>query len=226
MRSPLPLSTKPDDDVGDFLPFPVRNPRHPERPITFRHLLTHTSSLDEGEALYGTYTVGDPTVSIEDAVKRYFTSSRRSRRPDCYRRHAPGARKRYSNAGYALLGYLVERISRQPLEEYLQQNVYRILEMRETSFRDYERKIRAELVRLLGPWGFDPRRDIEAVTINRWGHHGYIFPYPGFFTDGAVEAAKKPHGRIAFAHTDLDRFSHVMGAIGQAYRAVQDILGS
>lgn len=98
------------------------------------------------------------------------------------------------------------------------------LEMRETSFLDYERKIRAELVRLLGPWGFDPRRDIEAVTINRWGHHGYIFPYPGFFTDGAVETVKKPHGRIAFAHTDLDRFSHVMGAIGQAHRAVQDVL--
>jgi spermidine dehydrogenase len=98
------------------------------------------------------------------------------------------------------------------------------LEMRETSFREYERKIRAELLRLLGPWGFDPRRDIAGLTLNRWGHHGYVFPYPGFFTDGAVETAKKRHGRIAFAHTDLDRFSHMMGAIGQAHRAVQDIL--
>lgn len=98
------------------------------------------------------------------------------------------------------------------------------LEMRETSFRDYERKIRQELVRLLGPWGFDPKRDIEAIAISRWGHHGYVFPYPGFFTDGAVESAKKPFGRIAFAHTDLERFSHMMGAIGQGYRAVQDIL--
>jgi spermidine dehydrogenase len=98
------------------------------------------------------------------------------------------------------------------------------LEMRETSFRDYERKIRQELVRLLGPWGFNPRRDIEAVSISRWGHHGYVFPYPGFFTDGAVETAKRPFGRIAFAHTDLERFSHMMGAIGQGHRAVQDVL--
>jgi spermidine dehydrogenase len=98
------------------------------------------------------------------------------------------------------------------------------LEMRETPFQEYERKIRAELVRLLGPWGFDPRRDIEGITLNRWGHHGYIFPYPGFFTDGAVDTAKKRHGRIAFAHTDLERFSHMMGAIGQAHRAVQEIL--
>jgi spermidine dehydrogenase len=98
------------------------------------------------------------------------------------------------------------------------------LEMRETSFREYERKVRLELARLLGPWGFDPRRDIEAMSISRWGHHGYIFPYPGFFTDGAVETAKRPFGRIAFAHTDLERFSHMMGAIGQGYRSVQDAL--
>jgi spermidine dehydrogenase len=98
------------------------------------------------------------------------------------------------------------------------------VEMLETSFLDYERRIREELARLLGPWGFDPKRDIEAISISRWGHHGYVFPYPGFFAGSTAEIAKKPFGRIGFAHTDLDRFSHMMGAIGQAYRAVQDIL--
>jgi spermidine dehydrogenase len=92
------------------------------------------------------------------------------------------------------------------------------------SFLDYERKIRLELARLLGPWGFDPKKDIEGLSISRWGHHGYIFPYPGVFTDGKVERAKMPFGRIAFAHTDLERFSHMIGAIGQGYRAVQDVL--
>ena len=32
-----------DDDVNEYLPFPVRNPRHPDAPITIRQLLTHTS---------------------------------------------------------------------------------------------------------------------------------------------------------------------------------------
>ncbi|HET9529815.1 MAG TPA: NAD(P)-binding protein, partial [Blastocatellia bacterium] len=91
------------------------------------------------------------------------------------------------------------------------------------SFLDYERKTRAELARLLGPWGFNPRRDIAAIAISRWGHHGYTFPYPGIYTDGAVEAAKKNHGRIAFAHTDLDRFSHLGGALSQGHRAVRDL---
>jgi spermidine dehydrogenase len=97
-------------------------------------------------------------------------------------------------------------------------------EMLQTPFRVYERHVREELVRLLGPWGFDPKRDIAAISVSRWGHHGYIFPYPGFFSGGAVETVKKPAGRIAFAHTELDRFSHMVGAIEQAHRSVQDVL--
>ena len=93
-----------------------------------------------------------------------------------------------------------------------------------TPFQDYERKTRAELARLLGPWGFDPKRDVAAVSISRWGHHGYTFPYAGIYTDGAVHAARRPFGRIAFAHTDLDRFSHMAGALGHGHRAVQDLL--
>jgi spermidine dehydrogenase len=97
-------------------------------------------------------------------------------------------------------------------------------DMLNTPFRVYERKTRMELARLLGPWGFDPKRDIAGIAISRWGHHGYTFPYPGIYTDGAVETAKKPFGRIAFAHTDLERFSFMIGAIGQGYRSVQDVL--
>ena len=97
------------------------------------------------------------------------------------------------------------------------------MEMLETSFKTYERKIREELERLLGPSGFDPKRDIAGIAISRWGHHGYIFPYSGIYSDGAVEAARRSYGRIAFAHTDLERFSHMLGAITHGYRAVQDL---
>jgi len=97
-------------------------------------------------------------------------------------------------------------------------------ELMETSFRRYERKVRADLARVLSPWGFDPKNDIDAISMNRWAHHGYVFGYPGFFTGGVAEAARKPHGRIAFAHTDLHRFSLVMGAVEQGCRAAQEIL--
>lgn len=97
-------------------------------------------------------------------------------------------------------------------------------ELMSTPFREYERRIREDLARVLGPWGFDPRRDIEAVAMHRWSQHGYVFGYPGFFTSGAADRARQPYGRVAFAHTDLHKFSLVMGAVDQGQRAAQEIV--
>lgn len=44
----------------------------------------------------------------------------------------------------------------------------------ETPFEDFERKVRDQLGRLLGPGGFVPARDIVGITVNRWPH-GYAF---------------------------------------------------
>jgi CubicO group peptidase (beta-lactamase class C family) len=123
-----------DEDVGEYLSFPVHNPRHFGQPITFRHLLTHMSSINDSDALYSMYAAGDPVMSLQEVITRYFTTSGSLWSRTNYARSAPGANVRYSNAGFALLGYLVEVIGEQPLEEYLQKNVYRVLNMNETSF--------------------------------------------------------------------------------------------
>jgi hypothetical protein len=50
------------------------------------------------------------------------------------------------------------------------------VELLATSFETFERNIRDQLARVLGPGGFDPARDIEAITVNRWPH-GYAYEY-------------------------------------------------
>ena len=45
-----------------------------------------------------------------------------------------------------------------------------------TTFEEFERKIRDQLTRILTPGGFDPARDIKAITVNRWPH-GYAYGY-------------------------------------------------
>jgi CubicO group peptidase (beta-lactamase class C family) len=205
---------KLDDDVGHFVTFPVRNPGYPEEPITFRHLLTHTSSLDEGEALYSTYAVGDPTTTLEEAVTRYFGANGRSRRQDRYCRHAPGANACYSNAGYALLGYLVETISRQPLEEYLQQNVYSVLKMNETSFYisklsqerlacpyTYARKITRELCPGDGDGNLLPKGEAPKVGYNE--HALYSYPT---LADGMVRTSVNQLANFMIAMMNGGRF--------------------
>ncbi len=83
-------------------------------------------------------------------------------------------------------------------------------EMLATSFRDYERKIREQFSEMFGGFGFDARRDIKGIILNRWGH-AYLNPQPGFFfgRDGKPAPSEvlraAPFGRIAFANTDLCR---------------------
>ena len=49
-------------------------------------------------------------------------------------------------------------------------------ELTRWSFADLEAQIRSLLKGALGPFGLDPARDIEAITVNRWAH-GYAYEY-------------------------------------------------
>ncbi len=106
------------------------------------------------------------------------------------------------------------------------------MELFSTSFETFERKIRDQLARSLGDGGFDPARDITAITVNRWPH-GYAYEYSSlwdsFWRDGTPPpcvAARKPFGRIAIANADADAYAYTDCAIDQAYRAVRELAGS
>ena len=97
-------------------------------------------------------------------------------------------------------------------------------------FATIERGIRQQLARVLGPGGFDPARDILAITVNRWPH-GYAYQYNSlfdeFWRDGGEQpcvVARRPFGRIAIANSDAGAYAYTDSAIDHGYRAVQDIL--
>ncbi|MGA7754969.1 MAG: NAD(P)-binding protein [Candidatus Sulfotelmatobacter sp.] len=103
------------------------------------------------------------------------------------------------------------------------------MELYTTTFETMERKIRDQLARTLGPGGFDPARDIAAITVNRWPH-GYAYEYnslfDSFWLEGGVtpcETARKTYGRIAIANADAGAYAYTDEAINQAYRAVGEI---
>jgi len=100
-----------------------------------------------------------------------------------------------------------------------------------TSFAQYERGFREQLADMFAPGGFDPRRDIAGIILNRWGH-AYVNPQPGFFfgVDGKPAPRdvlrNRPHGRIAFANTDLAGAMDHRNSIQEADRAVKQLLGT
>jgi len=104
------------------------------------------------------------------------------------------------------------------------------LDLYNTSFETFERNIRDQLARTLGDGGFDPARDIAAITVNRWPH-GYAYEYNSlwdkFWLEGGEQpcvAARQPFGRIAIANSDAGAYAYTDSAIDQAHRAVQELL--
>jgi spermidine dehydrogenase len=100
-----------------------------------------------------------------------------------------------------------------------------------TSYETIERNIRRQLAGSLSEGGFDPARDIEAITVNRWAH-AYINHanplYDEIYEDAEDERnpfvrGRKPFGRIAIANADAGSSALLNVAIDQAHRAVHEL---
>jgi len=105
-------------------------------------------------------------------------------------------------------------------------------ELLQTPFSQFERNIRDQLARMLGGAGFDPARDIDGITVNRWAH-GYAYesrPYNALFDPQWKEGeqpwvlGRKRFGKIAIANSDAGARAETDAAIDQAWRAVGEVL--
>jgi len=104
-------------------------------------------------------------------------------------------------------------------------------ELLATPFADFELKIRDQLARILDGGGFDPARDIDAVTVNRWPH-GYAYEYNPLWDpdwpegQSPCEIGRKPFGRITVANSDAAAAAYTDQAIDQAHRAVNELIAA
>jgi len=102
-------------------------------------------------------------------------------------------------------------------------------ELLATPFETFERNIRDQLGRILGPGGLDPARDIVAITVNRWPH-GYAGEYNALF-EPLLPEAQQAHvigrarcGNIAIANSDAGHAAFADIAMDQADRAIGELL--
>jgi spermidine dehydrogenase len=102
-------------------------------------------------------------------------------------------------------------------------------ELLSTTYTEYERQIREQMTEMFGRSGFDARRDIAGIVLNRWGHP-FVNPQPGFFFGSGGKPAPRdalrnaPFGRIAFSHSDLAGAMDHRNAFMESNRAVGQIL--
>ena len=140
-------------NIDHYLPFKVRHPNYTTSWVTTEMLLTHTSGLSTNlywslEYYFNNETItwinenldlgGDIEIWEDRPTLEQFLNG--SLNPggayyDDYNwQSRPGLFYRYSNAGYQLLGYLVEAITNQTLIDYVQENILDPLNMSSSGF--------------------------------------------------------------------------------------------
>ncbi len=110
-----------DDDIGDILGYPVRNPYFPDDKITVEMLMVHSATFMDGSSSYGYNSVnGDHKfVALEDLISNkqstYYTNS-------TFGNYKPGTRFSYSNFGSGILASVIEKASGEHFTNYVRDN--------------------------------------------------------------------------------------------------------
>jgi CubicO group peptidase (beta-lactamase class C family)/D-alanyl-D-alanine dipeptidase len=167
-----------DAPIGDYLPdFHPRNPFG--KPITLRELMSHRSGLVREPAI-GNYF--DPSAPTLGATVRSLNETTLV--------YPPGTHTKYSNAGVAVAGYVLERREHEPYVSYLKRAVLQPMGLGESSF-ELESGLTSALAK-----GF------------LWTYDGRIFQAPTF------QLGIGPAGCLYTNVLDLGRFLSILFARG------------
>ncbi len=145
-----------DDPVGPYLGGLSIRGEDPENPVTFRHLLTHTSGLP---TVFSPVPVWADSVPVD--MEAYLRANLRVEGP-------PEERVRYSNMGFTLLAYLAERLTGVEFRTLVRDRIFDPLEMTSTEFH-----LTADMnERLAIPYQVDPVTDAlrpaEVIRFAEW----------------------------------------------------------
>ena len=111
-----------DSDVNQYLDFKI--PDTYPKPITLRNIMTHTSGFEETDKELFLPDVKD-LKPLDDYLKTHLPQ----------RIFPPGVTPAYSNYATCVAGYIVQRVSGQPYDDYIESHILKPLGMAHTSFR-------------------------------------------------------------------------------------------
>jgi CubicO group peptidase (beta-lactamase class C family) len=127
-----------NENINNYLQpeFQVKNPYFPNDTITFKMLMTHTSSIkDNWNILIPVISCGDSPIALDSFLVNYFTPGGIYYSPLNFNNYSPYANYyNYSNAGACILAYLIEKLSGMPFDQYCRINIFDPLDMDESSW--------------------------------------------------------------------------------------------
>lgn len=110
-----------DRDVNEYLDYKI--PDAFGKPITLKNIMTHTPGFEE--QVKDLFSAGTSTPNLGQYLKTHVPA----------RIYPPGTVPAYSNYATAVAGYIVERVSGRPFEEYVEEHILKPLKMSHSTFR-------------------------------------------------------------------------------------------
>lgn len=141
------------DEITKFIPdYPTQGNK-----ITIEHLLTHTSGIHNFSGM-------------KDPEKKLALDCTPNEVIDFFKnlpmRFTPGTKWEYSNSGYFLLGYIIEKITGKPYSEYLEENFFKPLGMTNSLFANNKRIIKNRVgAYSQGDNGFENSRPLNMTHV-------------------------------------------------------------
>lgn len=135
------------DPVDKYLPYKLRNPKHPDKPILIKHLAYHSSSLrdtrnifensyiltknelDENEGALPFFQKSDSLVSLERFLANSLSKGGKWYSEESFFDFEPGTERRYSNLGAGICEYIIESVTKQDYASFVEQHIFSPLEM-------------------------------------------------------------------------------------------------
>ncbi len=185
---------KLDDDISNYLGYKVSNPSFPDKAITFRMLLTHTSSLLDGDA-YDKFLAASYNQNPPPALKQLLTADGEFYNKEIWNNKTPGTYFTYCNLNFGILGTLIEKIDGKRFDIFIKENISEPLGI-SGSFNVCDIKNinnLATLYRNSEPTADDRKgisptqRDLSQYKI---GDNGLIYGPQGGFRVSAIDLSK------------------------------------
>lgn len=103
-----------DDDMSKLVGFIIRNPKYPETPITLKMVLSHRSSINDSQGYFSL-----------DAIN----PAKNPNWAKCYNNYAPDSGYMYCNLNYNMAGTIIEKISGERFDGYIQKHILQPLQL-------------------------------------------------------------------------------------------------
>jgi len=171
-----------DDDFSDLVGFKIRNPKFPDKVITLRMIMSHTSSINDSQGYFAL-----------DAINP-------SKNPDwakCYSDYAPGSGYDYCNLNYNMVGTVIEKLSTERFDNYVKNHIlnplglyagYNVDSLDASRFATLHEYDATTKTFKPSPAAYNPRR--EEIRNYTMGYSTPIFSPTGGMKISATDLAK------------------------------------